>query len=399
MFTSHGPKIGLIVVACALLLACSFPTLAPVAIENNSSTPVATSTPLLTPTITVSPTAYNNVVRPVSNIIIQSTCDRLADAYGFSASTSNQGQLDLITTYKPTCFPKYYYKYGGYFLENGQPLPVMGRTCGSFNVLIVFIDTPDNRKKLEQNELIPTGIKNQIAEGDLQGGLNALLSSYTDEAILKDLEPVHPPLTFKFTLLVTPRSTDQFEHMGIVDGEPRLVLAKEGIAFSKYDAVIWIDGIQNTSMGLRRYPEKRPVFFGHEASFRIIIDPKWLSTGLVSNELLRRNLPEILFEYQYGTPSYEMRDGIKYETTPIINPRTGEDLYPLLAINLGQGNTPLWYYMAGWMDIDHDGITDCLDTEIQATPDNVDADFIPDRFDPDLNSSQTTFFWTYQDKP
>jgi hypothetical protein len=47
----------------------------------------------------------------------------------------------------------------------------------------------------------------------------------------------------------------------------------------------------------------------------------------------------------------------------------------------------------GYRDVDADGKMDCTDTSIRATADNVDADFIPDRFDPDLTVNHTPFFW------
>jgi hypothetical protein len=53
----------------------------------------------------------------------------------------------------------------------------------------------------------------------------------------------------------------------------------------------------------------------------------------------------------------------------------------------------LYYYIAGYADIDRDGRMDCVDPSIRATADNVDADFIPDRYDPDLTVNHTPFFW------
>ena len=47
----------------------------------------------------------------------------------------------------------------------------------------------------------------------------------------------------------------------------------------------------------------------------------------------------------------------------------------------------------GWYDVDKDGIRDGQDVEIQATPDNVDADWIPDYLDPDLSKNNSSYFW------
>ena len=40
-------------------------------------------------------------------------------------------------------------------------------------------------------------------------------------------------------------------------------------------------------------------------------------------------------------------------------------------------------------------MVDCLDPTIAPTADNVDGDFVPDRYDPDLSVDNKPLFWTY----
>jgi hypothetical protein len=57
--------------------------------------------------------------------------------------------------------------------------------------------------------------------------------------------------------------------------------------------------------------------------------------------------------------------------------------------------TPLVEYFAGYADVDGDGIVDCMDPFIRPTADNVDGDFLPDRYDPDLPFDHRPYSWMY----
>src|SRR3989344_2954381 len=58
------------------------------------------------------------------------------------------------------CFPDYYFKSEGLFLEaNDKALPILGRACGRFNILVVFFDSTNNLGLLLENENIPSAIK------------------------------------------------------------------------------------------------------------------------------------------------------------------------------------------------------------------------------------------------
>ncbi|MSO45603.1 MAG: hypothetical protein EXQ59_02380 [Acidobacteria bacterium] len=82
-----------------------------------------------------------------------------------------------------------------------------------------------------------------------------------------------------------------------------------------------------------------------------------------------------------------------YDRTPIVNPRTGENIEPLIRAN--EGKISIGVYLAGYADVDGDGIVDCLDPVITPTSDNVDGDFVPDRFDPDLRVDHHPYSWMY----
>ena len=71
----------------------------------------------------------------------------------------------------------------------------------------------------------------------------------------------------------------------------------------------------------------------------------------------------------------------------------GENVEP--ALNLNFGGESLLAWLAGWKDIDGDGIIDCVDPEITPTADNVDGDFLPDRFDPDLTLKHRPYNWRW----
>lgn len=87
-----------------------------------------------------------------------------------------------------------------------------------------------------------------------------------------------------------------------------------------------------------------------------------------------------------------MREGnITFDRTPIVNPRTGENIDPL--VRAYEGKTSIGVYLAGYADVDGDGVTDCIDPYITPTADNVDGDFIPDRFDPDLRFDHRPYSW------
>lgn len=327
-------------------------------------------------------------LNPALDVVTSSCSDPSKDAQ-FSIQAYEQGSLFERQVFTPVCFPRYtqYAAYEGMFLEDRRAIPVMGRTTGRFDVLVVFVDTALNRQRLFENSSIPPSVKAQISAGRIQDGLTELLASYTREDIMAGVwRDAASAVEFSFAVALTRLSRVDLE---LVDG---------GLGFAKYDAVLVLDELPgNAGWGVRRWPVyRRPVFYGKDGGFLLNIAPFWLTPGLLGNELMRRNLPTLLSEYQFGERTLVREGGNTYDRTPIINPRTGENLEPLLRpVNNQPRPMPIGAYLAGYGDVDRDGILDCFDPYIAPTVDNVDADFIPDRFDPDLRVNHRPYSWMY----
>ena len=280
------------------------------------------------------------------------------------------------------CFPDYYFKSEGLFLEaNDKALPILGRACGRFNILVVFFDSTNNLGLLLENENIPSAIKEEFNE-DKKQSLENLFRDYTNENIFNSLQVKNPDAVINFTVIVINfNSSSDLYSNGL-----NLSLEDEAKDFINYDAVLFMEDLGTFSgFGIRRWPLGVPVF-NKDLPYIFQINPKALTPGLFYNELFRRNVPTMLAEYTLGPQSFVTLDSVTYETTPVYNPRTGK------AIN----NTELQFLsniLNGWYDIDFDGIQDCKDTSIQATNENVDADLIPDSLDPDLNKDNSPYFW------
>ncbi len=331
-------------------------------------------------------------VAPISptETILTSTC--------LDASREADMALDLVRDprgqnlrydWTPSCFPRYsdYQFQEGKFLTDHTPVPILGRTCGHFDVLVVFTDTEPNRRKLLDNTFIPDAIKAQVASGAVVEGLRTLFHSYTAADIMSGLRrEAASVVSFDFTVALTHTSRGRFEFGN-----------DDGLGFARYDAVLLLDDLTpNAGHGVHRwpsFPDIRPVFLGAGTGVVFNIDPFWLAPGLVGNELLRRNTPTTLAEYQLGPTTLVREGGVTYDRTPIINPRTGENIEPL--IRSYEGRTSTFVYLNGWGDVDGDGIIDCVDPVITPTPDNVDGDFVPDRFDPDLGLKHQPYSWRY----
>lgn len=351
----------------------------------------------------------------LTTTVITSSCtDTTKDPQlSVERTTEQQGRV-AKWLYKPACFPNYYFKsqhYEGMFLENGKPLPWMGRTYGHFNILLVFIDTPSNRQRLLDNDSIPRAVKDKVAAGQVKAGLEELFSTYALDRIatgvglnlgIEQREIVRrltQVLSFTFTVALTQHSTADFEGGAIAAGNE--------LGFPKYDAVVIIDNYGSCcGRGVQRWPggrsgdynlNPRPLFYGKNGTFYLFLHPLGLSPGLFGNELLRRNFPQYPSEYLIGEEKLVPCGGSLCDETPIINPRTGENVEPFTRAREGKIHT--FHYLAGYMDVDGDGIIDCIDPEITPTPDNVDGDFLPDRFDPDLNLSHGPFNWVYSPVP
>ena len=285
------------------------------------------------------------------------------------------------TFYRPSCFPAYYRQHEGHFLEDGTPILTMGRTCGHFRLLVVFTDTASNRGLFAANSAVPARLRAQAGTGDMQALLQELLATYTPGAIEPTAPGLPSPLSFTFTVTVTPHSGRTLLSDATIG---------RGLHFTDYDAVLLLDDLGTVSgQGIRRWPLTHPLFAGHERGYVFEINPRALSPGLLGNELLRRNYAVSLPEYVFGEPQSVVRNGFVYTDIPTVNPRTREDL--MLALR----EDPLGPYLGGYRDIDHDSVVDCVDPTIAPTADNVDGDFVPDRYDPDLSVDNKPLFWTY----
>lgn len=322
--------------------------------------------------------------------VITSSCTDSARDNDLSIQIINEqgGRVERIQT-TPSCFPRYsFYSFQeGYFTDDLRPLPITGRTCGHFEILVVFVDTEFNRRKLLDNSAIPAGIKDRLGAGQLTEALTELFASYTSAEVMSGLRrEAASVVDFTFSVALTRISRQEMEWGA--DG---------GLGFPNYDAVLVLDDLTpNAGHGVHRWPSlpsPRPLFHAAGGGFLLNIDPMWLTPGLFGNELLRRNVPTLLSEYQIGDRTLVTVGGVTYDRTPVINRRTGENIEPL--IRAYEGKTSIGVYLAGYADVDGDGIVDCIDPTITPTADNVDGDFIPDRFDPDLRLNHRPYSWMY----
>ena len=322
--------------------------------------------------------------------VVTSACADAARDPDLSAEViSEQGGRVQRFQVTPACFPRYSFHsfQEGYFTDNYLPLPIMGRTAGHFNVLVAFVDNDANRRKLLDNTFISDAIKSRVASGHVTEALTDILATYTPAAIMSGLRhEAASVMRFTFTVRSLSVSRDRVEWGD--DG---------GLGFARYDAVLVVDDLGLAAgNGVHRWPSLpafRPVFLGAGTGIVFNIDPRWLSPGLFGNELLRRNMPTLLAEYQFGERTLVVENGVTYDRTPIVNPRTGENIEPLVRANAGM--TSIGAYLSGWADLDRDGVIDCVDSEVSPTADNVDGDFIPDRFDPDLAVNHRPYSWMY----
>ncbi|MBI3939281.1 MAG: hypothetical protein HY315_00465 [Acidobacteria bacterium] len=357
--------------------------------------------------------SFSQMLTPT--VVTSSCVDATKDSeVSFQRSTEQEGR---VTTwlYRPACFPSYYFKsqhYEGMFLENGRPLPWMGRTHGHFDVLIVLIDTASNRQGLLDNQLIPASVKGRITAGEVRAALQELFATYEMDRIVTGLgfnlgieqreivRRLTSVFSFTFTVALTQRPRSDFEGGATTAGSE--------LGFPRYDAVAIIDNLGGPSgLGVQRWPggragdynlNPRPLFFGKDATFYLFLHPRALSAALFGNELLRRNFPQLPSEYLVGAEKLVPTGPTTFnDETPIVNPRTGENVEPL--IRAREGKVHPFHYLAGYLDVDGDNIVDCIDPEITPTPDNVDGDLLPDRFDPDLNFDHTPFRWIYAAAP
>lgn len=337
-------------------------------------------------TWTVSP------LNPQPTVITSSCTDAALNASLDARNTfTSDGQIAGIPI-TPACFASYdnLVSLQGYYVRGDRrPLPIMGRTCGHFDILAVLIDTPANRQKLLSNAAISASVKAKVTDGRVQEAMTELLASYTTAAIMSANVQMDASkaIDFSFSAAVTTATSRTLD------------LNDVGLGFASHDAVIVIDDLgTNAAHGVERWPSllSRPVFYGRDGGFVLHIDPFWLAPGLFGHELLHRNLPVYLSELQIGPTTLVVENGVTFDRTPIINPRTGENIEPFIRANAGQ--TPLVNYIAGYADVDGDGMMDCIDPEITPTPNNIDGDFIPDRFDPDLSVNHRPLTWMFAER-
>ena len=374
-----------------------------------TATPGPTPNPTPTPTPTPAPVTLDDLHYDAT---IKSTC----------SDPSQNAQVVVLAPsgekrpIHPRCFPSYFEDFRdlgeGHHTAEGRPLPIMGRTCGPFKILVVFEDNAENRALLEANKDIPPATMQLIKDGKIQEGLQALLDNYTAWDIVGGMLPSAwasrwLPFSFRFEVVVTTRAPGDFPpyatYVGWVSapggpngfpwGAALYQPVDVGQRFPSYDAVLLLHELgQAAGWGVKHWPAEHPFFYrGPETSHVLHISPESLQPGLLGNELLRRNIVLILWQYTIGPSTTEVRNGITYDVTPFYNPRTGENIEPLVRAN--EGKTALYSYYSGYTDIDADGVLDCVDHSITPTADNVDGDLVPDRFDPDLNANNSAFIW------
>ncbi len=296
------------------------------------------------------------------------------------------------TYYDFECYPDYFTRYEGYFLTStNQPISILPKTCGNFNILVLFFDSENNRNLLIENEFISVETREELLF-NFEEGLTNLFESYTPENVFESI-PSIPPITFDFEvrLMEYNDSLELYNHdTGVADPE-------SVSDFTNYDAVLFIEDLQipPAGLGIHRWllisPLYAPVidystYSLYNTSLPLVfqLDPTWLSPGLFYNELFRRNVPVMLAEYIPGQETYETIGGVTYERTNFYNPRTDE------AIDLAN----MASYFHGWYDLDTDSIVDCVDPLIASTPENLDGDFIPDHLDPNLSINHKPWFTT-----
>src|SRR5207237_10247715 len=131
--------------------------------------------------------------------------------------------------------------------------PMMGRTCGHFNLLVAFTNNEHNRQELLDNTSIPSAVKDKIAAGRVQEGLEELFASYTSAGIMEGLRTAAAgAVDFSFTVALTslPRHDMEFGN-------------DSGMAFARYDAVVILDDLITVSgIGARRWPWNGVLFDG-----------------------------------------------------------------------------------------------------------------------------------------
>lgn len=326
---------------------------------------------------------------PRQDVVLSSCADASRDAaLSVELSTEQEGRVSVFGV-TPACFPAYgnYLPQEGYFkIGDRRPLPILGRTCGHFDILAVFIDTAANRQSLQANASLSASVKAKIADDKVPEALSELFASYTSAQVMSGFSRPQAAQAVDFTFATATTS------------QPSTVLDLDdaGLGFPQYDAVVIIDALGAISAhGVERWPAglTRPLFLGRDGGFILHLAPQALSPALFGHELLHRNVPILLTEYQFGPPTFVRVGSTTYDQTPIINPRTGENIEPL--IRAYEGKTPMVEYLAGLADVDGDGVTDCVAPAIKPTSTNIDGDFIPDRLDPDLGFDHRPYNWLY----
>jgi hypothetical protein len=395
---SQSQPVCLAVPCLAAVLAwasCSPAPPEPAPSTASSPTPTPSRAPTLTP-------------RGISDLVFDATV----------ASTCSDHSRDGFLVWKgsgsefsfwPECYPPYFERYLGEHTLDGRPLPIMGRTCGAFRLLVVFADTLENRALLQKNEHVPQSIKDLVGTGQVEEALLRLTRGFTHQQLFGSYERsgLRVPISYSFDVALTPDEVkrDAFSRhvSGSWQADPWGTLDTSvyepvglGLRFPDYDAVVYVHDIPGECAGLRygRWPKQHPVFHTRDSSYLVELDAEKFAPGLLSHELLDHNVPEYLSQYTLGP--YETAPCEHYagtcETTPVYNPRTGENLTLLLL------TMPTGEYIAGYGDIDNDGVVDCIDDHITPTADNVDGDLVPDRFDPDLNANNSPYFWKPAEK-
>ncbi len=302
-----------------------------------------------------------------------------------------------LTEGKSACLPEAtmsylnYYESGIFNVETKRPMPYYGSTCRYLKVLILVVDTPENRKEMlngdmtdKEKELVEKG---KTQEAMVSYARRELKDDKVYQGVLESSAGFEPDMPYDLWVLAT-ENREFMEHDVIIPGQDyymkkgeKFKWINEGTIFPLYDAVVFLDLKPfegKTAVGI--YGGTMP--YSHPSSFysgcttkEINLMPAFHS-ALFYNELIRRGngvygpFDKLIVEDEY-------KDGVHYGHQ--VNTRTGEYY----------GNA--MGYMSGWMDVDKDGIRDCHDPDIAKTEDNVDGDWLPDHMDPDLDRVDVTY--------
>lgn len=300
-------------------------------------------------------------LNPGLDVISSSCADASKDAhYSIQIVDEQAGRVSRMV-FLPSCFPShaFYSPQEGMFLGR-RPLPVMGRTSGHFDVLFVFVDTDVNRRELLDNASFSESVKAKVSAGRVREALEEALTSYTPAAVMSGLRlEAASAVDFTFSVEVS-----RLPHA-------ELELRDGGLGFARHDAVVLLDDLVTVSgIGVRRWPWQRHLFHGKDGG----------DAWPLRQRAAAPKRPDAAERVPHRTAHARERGQHHLRSHAHRQPPDGRKHRAARQGVCGQ---------------DGDGITDCIDPFLTPTADNVDSDFIPDRFDPDLQFDHRPYSWMY----